>query len=117
MIPVVGQTMWLAYTEPRDQGQEHAVVVTKVGRKWAEIHRTDRPVQYQGHGMTTTQRRNVHPACPACRRLLKPVVVDGAAVTVKRPCKNCGRKWSLTLTPTRAGIEQHWLNHRSETST
>lgn len=38
MIPQVGQIMFLAYLERRDQGREHEVVVTKVGRKWATIY-------------------------------------------------------------------------------
>jgi len=35
VIPRAGQELWLAYAEHRRAGLEHAIVVTKVARKWA----------------------------------------------------------------------------------
>lgn len=36
-----GQRMFLAYTQQRDQGREHEIVVTRVGRKYAYARRAD----------------------------------------------------------------------------
>jgi hypothetical protein len=37
MIPQVGQKLFVAYKEPRNQGREHEVEVLHVGRKWVTI--------------------------------------------------------------------------------
>ena len=49
MIPTVGQILFQAYEEPRMQGQEHEVVVLKVGRKWCEVAWADRDPALRVH--------------------------------------------------------------------
>lgn len=38
-----GQRMFLAFDEPRKKGQEHEIIVTRVGRKYAYACRADLP--------------------------------------------------------------------------